>query len=186
MSQALYDDSSPRLSLSPPLSLSHCAWHFFLSPFFLFSVLIVFCSFLPSPPLPPPSSPAYISLKSAVTAETRGLITAPHLTGTPLLSVSLFQGGSHDSCTLDRGRKRITVSEIKAGKDNTHAQAHLPPISLSPTQTLSPSWHIWGLSQWTQKFKATTSFCVFLIVFSEWFIRLCQTLSPRWKELQGW
>ena len=131
------------LCLPLSLSLSLTVPDTFLSPpsLSLFSVLIVFCSFLPSPPLPPPPSPAYISLKSAVTAETGGLITAPHLTGTPLLSVSLFRGGgSHDSCTLDRRRKRITASEIKVGKDNTHAHmCFLPPISLSPTQTVSPS-----------------------------------------------
>lgn len=170
-----------------PLSLSLTVPDTFFSPpsFSFLCSLSSAPSFLPSPPSP------FVSClhKPEERSDSGDSRThhSPSLNGNPpSVCLLVSGGGSHDSCTLDRGQKRITVSEIKAGKDNTHAQAHLPPISLSPTQTLSPSWHIWGLSQWTQKFKATTSFCVFLIVFSEWFIRLCQTLSPRWKELQGW
>lgn len=105
-----------------PLFLSLPAWHFFfLFPFFLFSLLIVFCAF---PPLPPSSSPAYISW--TVRWQRRLEESSQPLTQQePPFCLSPCFMGSYDSCTLDRRRKRIIAREIKAGKDNTHIYAHI-------------------------------------------------------------
>lgn len=109
-----------------PLFLSLPAWHFFLLPFFLFSLLIVFCAF---PPLPPSSSPAYISWtvrwQRRLEESSQPLIQQ---NPPPYLSPCFM--GSYDSCTLDRRRKRIIAREIKAGKDNTHIHSHALCLSI--------------------------------------------------------
>lgn len=185
--------------LGLPELLSHPVWHF--SPFFfVFSLLIVLYIFpRPSLPLSPPSflpsltppssSPAYISCD--VSSDSRDLRThhSPHSTGTPLLSVCLpacFMG-SHDSCILDRGRKWVIAREIKAEKKTTHMYAPSPSLCIPPTCTPSfwLSLDVHEIFSVKVDQNASKQWLVFWILFSEWFIRLCQT-SPWWKEMQSW
>lgn len=136
MSQALYDDSSPRLSLSPPLSLSLCLTLFSLP---LLSLFCAHCLLL-LPSLPSPPSPFVTCLHKPEERSDSGdsrTHHGPSLNGNPpSVCLLVSGGGSHDSCTLDRGRKRITVSEIKAGKDNTHARTFTSHLSVSHTNSL--------------------------------------------------
>ena len=130
------------LCLPLSLSLSHCAWHFSLSPFSL-SLFCAHCLLL-LPSFSSPPSPSVSCLHKPEECSDSGdwrTHHGPSLNGNPpSVCLPVSGGGSHDSCTLDRRRKRITASEIKVGKDNTRAHmCFLPPISLSPTQTVSPS-----------------------------------------------
>lgn len=120
-----------------PLSLSLTVPDTFFSPpsFSFLCSLSSAPSFLPSPPSP------FVSClhKPEERSDSGDSRThhGPSLNGNPPSVCLLVSGGG--AMTAAHLTERITVSEIKAGKDNTHARAHLPPISLSPTQTLSPS-----------------------------------------------
>lgn len=129
--------------MSVSLSFSTaCLTLFFSSPSFSFLCsLSSSASSLPSlpPTFPPSSSPAYIS--HAVCSDSGDLRThhSPHSTGTPPFCLSPCFVGSHDSCTLDRGR--IIAREIKAEDDNAHAahtHSRSPSLCVSLPHALLP------------------------------------------------
>lgn len=104
MSQALYDDSSPRLSLSPPLSLSLCLTLFSLP---LLSLFCAHCLLL-LPSLPSPPSPFVTCLHKPEERSDSGDSRTHH---SPSLN-----GNPPSVCLLVSGGGAMTAAHLTAGE----------------------------------------------------------------------